>query len=91
MESTAIGLIGTCIAVAVSYGMSLLVNIIVPMIVFSSVGEEAPTDMTITVSYIPWQLVVVAALISIGVAVLSGWRPARNATQIDVIQALKES
>lgn len=91
MESTAIGLIGTCIAIAVSYAMSLLVNIIVPIIVFNSLGEEAPTDMTITVSYIPWQLVLIAALISIGVAVLSGWRPARKATSIDVIQALKES
>lgn len=91
MESTAIGLIGTCIAIAVSYAMSLLVNIIVPFIVFNSLGEEAPTDMTITVSYIPWQLVLIAAVISIGVAVLSGWRPARKATSIDVIQALKES
>lgn len=91
LESVVIGLVGTCIAVIISYGISILVNIVVPMIVFSSVGEEAPTDMTIIVSYIPWQLVVVAALISIGVAVLSGWRPARKATQIDVIQALKES
>lgn len=91
MESTMIGLIGTSIAVAVSYGISLLVNWIVPMIVFSSIDEEAPSDMTIIVSYIPWQLVLIAAVISIGVAVLSGWRPARKATQIDVIQALKES
>lgn len=91
MESTMIGLIGTTIAVAISYGISLLVNWIVPMIVFSSIDEEAPSDMTIIVSYIPWQLVVIAAVISIGVAVLSGWRPARKATQIDVIQALKES
>lgn len=91
LESVVIGLVGTCIAVIISYGISILVNIVVPMIVFSSVGEEAPTDMTIIVSYIPWQLVVVAALISVGVAVLSGWRPARKATQIDVIQALKES
>ena len=91
MESTMIGLIGTSIAVAVSYGISLLVNWVVPMIVFSSIDEEAPSDMTIIVSYIPWQLVLIAAAISIGVAVLSGWRPARKATQIDVIQALKES
>lgn len=91
MESTMIGLIGTVIAVTVSYGISILVNWIVPMIVFSSIDEDAPTDMSIIVSYIPWQLVLIAAVISIGVAVLSGWRPARKATQIDVIQALKES
>lgn len=91
MESSFIGLIGTLIAIGVSYGISLLVNWIVPMIVFNSIDEDAPTDMNILVSYIPWQLVLIAAAISIGVAVLSGWRPARKATQIDVIQALKES
>lgn len=91
LESTLIGLIGTVIAVAVSYALSFVVNIAVPMIVFGSMNEEAPTDMTITVSYIPWQLVLIAAVISVGVAVLSGWRPARKATSIDVIQALKES
>lgn len=91
MESTMIGLIGTAIAVAVSYIISLIVNIVVPMIVFSSVDEDAPADFEIVVSYIPWQLVLIAAAISIGVAVLSGWRPARKATQIDVIAALKES
>lgn len=41
-------------------------------------------------SLIPWQLVVIAAAISIGVAMISGYRPARKATKIDVIHALRQ-
>ena len=90
MESAAIGVIGTAIAVVVSYGVSFLANWLVPMIIKSSVGEEGMDDVNILISVIPWQLVVIASLISIGVAVISGWRPARKATQIDVIQALRQ-
>jgi len=43
-----------------------------------------------TFSLIPWQLVVIASVISISVAMISGWRPARKATKIDVIQALRQ-
>lgn len=56
----------------------------------SSLGEEGATDVDILISVIPWQLVVISAAISIGVAMVSGWRPARKATRIDVIQALRQ-
>lgn len=90
MESAAIGLIGTALAVAISYGISMLSNWLIPIIVMSSLGEEQPEDFTIVISTIPWQLVVIASAISIGVAMVSGWRPARKATQIDIIQALRQ-
>ena len=61
-----------------------------PMIVMSSLGEEETGDFNILISVIPWQLVAISAAISIGVAMISGWRPARKATQIDVIQALRQ-
>ncbi|WP_033543741.1 ABC transporter permease [Planococcus sp. CAU13] len=90
MESAAIGLIGTALAVAISYGISMLSNWLIPIIVMSSLGEEQPENFTLVISTIPWQLVVIASAISIGVAMVSGWRPARKATQIDIIQALRQ-
>lgn len=92
MESAAIGIIGTVLAVLVSYGVSILANWLVPKIIMSSLGEdgEGMSDVSILISVIPWQLVVISAIISIGVAMISGWRPARKATQIDVIQALRQ-
>ena len=47
-------------------------------------------NLDVTFSIIPWQLVVIASTISIGVAMISGWRPARKATKIDVINALRQ-
>ena len=90
MESAAIGIIGTVLAVIISYGISMLANWLVPMIVKSSLGEEETGDFNILISVIPWQLVAISAAISIGVAMVSGWRPARKATQIDVIHALRQ-
>lgn len=90
MESAAIGLIGTVLAVAISYGISMLSNWLIPIIVMSSLGEDRPDDFTLVISTIPWQLVLIASAISIGVAMVSGWRPARKATQIDIIQALRQ-
>ncbi|MDN7243273.1 ABC transporter permease [Planococcus sp. N028] len=90
MESAAIGIIGTVLAVAISYGISILANWLVPIIIMSSLAEEGGDDFTILISVIPWQLVVIASVISISVAMISGWRPARKATKIDVIQALRQ-
>lgn len=90
MESIWIGVIGTVIAVALSYAISYLANWLIPMIVMSIMEEDGMGDMSIIISTIPWQLVVIASVISIGVAMISGWRPARKATKIDVIQALRQ-
>lgn len=90
MESAAIGVIGTVLAVVISYGISMLANWLVPIIVMRSLDEEGAGEMNVLISVIPWQLVVISAAISIGVAMVSGWRPARKATQIDVIQALRQ-
>lgn len=90
MESAAIGVIGTAIAVVLSYAISLLANWLVPIIIKNSLGEQDSEGFDMVISLIPWQLVVIASIISIGVAMVSGWRPARKATQIDVIQALRQ-
>lgn len=89
LESAWIGIIGTVIAVILSYAISILANYILPLIVGAALGEEEFSELNVTFSIIPWQLVVIASAISISVAMISGWRPARKATQIDVIDALR--
>lgn len=90
MESTFIGILGTVIAVAISYAISFTANALLPVILKTATGEDAFVSTEITFSLIPWQLVVIASTISIGVAMISGYRPARKATKIDVIQALRQ-
>ncbi|WP_438313411.1 ABC transporter permease [Sporosarcina sp. FA9] len=90
MESAWIGIVGTVLAVVISYGVSIVSNYILPIIVASALGEEDLGGMEVTFSIIPWQLVVIASIISISVAMVSGWRPARKATKIDVINALRQ-
>ncbi|AZB44041.1 ABC transporter permease [Bacillus sp. FJAT-42376] len=88
MESAWIGVAGSVIGVAISYGVSWAANKIVPLILQSTAGGgEGSFDMQI--SYIPVSLVLIASAISIGVAVLSGLRPAVKATNIDVLSALR--
>lgn len=90
IESTWIGVTGTVIAVTLSYAVSFLANWIIPEIVMSIIDEDGMGDVNVTISTIPWQLVLIASFISISVAMVSGWRPARKATKIDVIQALRQ-
>ncbi|EON71168.1 ABC transporter permease [Lysinibacillus sphaericus] len=90
MESTFIGLLGTLIAVVISYVISFAANVVLPLILKAATGEDAFSTNDITFSLIPWQLVIIASAISIGVAMISGYRPARKATKIDVIQALRQ-
>ena len=70
--------------------VSAVSNYVLPIIVSSALGEEDFGDMAVTFSVIPWQLVLIASAISISVAMISGWRPARKATKIDVINALRQ-
>ena len=90
MESAWIGIIGTILAVSISYAVSYLANLVLPIVVGVALGEESIGGMELTFSLIPWQLVAIAAFISISVAMISGWRPAKKATKIDVIQALRQ-
>ncbi len=90
MESTFIGIVGTLIAVAMSYVISFVANAVLPLILQAATGEDGFSRNEITFSLIPWQLVLIASAISIGVAMISGYRPARKATKIDVIQALRQ-
>jgi len=90
MESSFIGVLGTGLAIIVSYGISFAANAVLPYVVSFALSDEDLSSYDITFSLIPWSLVVIAGGISLIVAILSGWRPARNATKIEVIQALRQ-
>lgn len=89
MESAYIGILGTAMAIIISYIISAIANFAIPKILNAIENEPTINGETIVFSTIPWQLVLIAATISIGVAIVSGWRPARKATKIDVIVALR--
>lgn len=80
-------LAGAAIGIVVSYALSIAVNAALPVLIESFVEEKLPAGFRF--SLIPPVLTVLAAAISLGVAVLSGARPARRATRIDVLRALR--
>lgn len=88
MESAYIGILGCVIGIIISYGVSYLVNLAVPMILAATSGGEAG-DLSYTFSYIPASLVIIAVVICGGVAVISGMNPARKATKTNVLTALR--
>ncbi|WP_281974794.1 ABC transporter permease [Halobacillus litoralis] len=87
MESGYIGLMGAIVGVIVAYLISFAINQILP-IVIQQVFNESP-DTVIQLSYIPPYLVLLCVALSIGVAMLSGMKPAKKATNIDVLRALR--
>jgi acetoin utilization transport system permease protein len=87
MESAYIGIVGSVLGVAISYVISYAANMLLPIILNSATGNEGEIDFTF--SYIPVSLVLISAAISIGVAIISGLRPAVKATNINVLSALR--
>lgn len=87
LESGWIGVLGALIGTIVAYGISVAVNALLPVLIAASLEERVPEGFLF--SYIPPYLTAVACGISLGVAMLSGWRPAARATRIDVLRALR--
>ncbi|MFC5652826.1 ABC transporter permease [Paenibacillus solisilvae] len=87
LESFGIGLLGITIGTLVSYGLSAVINRVVPPILSSVLDSKPPENFTF--SDIPITLTLVSVVISLGVAILSGMRPASRATRIDVLRALR--
>lgn len=88
MESAFIGIIGSAVGVLISYGISYAANFAIPLIL-NSVAEGSTDGVEFTFSYVPPSLVLIASGISIGVAIISGLRPAVKATNINVLSALR--
>lgn len=87
MESGCIGLIGALAGVLAAYAVSIGINFILPL-VMKQVFEETP-EAAIQLSFIPPYLAVACVILSIGIAMISGWKPANKATRIDVLRALR--
>ncbi|MFB9275697.1 ABC transporter permease [Cohnella cellulosilytica] len=87
LESAMIGLLGALIGTAVAYVISIAVNAGLPLIIEGFMDEKVPDDFRF--SLIPGYLAALSGLISLAVALLSGSRPARRATRIDVLRALR--
>ncbi|MFD0959226.1 ABC transporter permease [Paenibacillus chungangensis] len=87
LESGLIGIMGAAIGTAVSYAISYAVNAGLPLLVSAALEEEVPAGFVF--SLIPPFLVALSCAIAIGVAMLSGYRPANRACRIDVLRALR--
>lgn len=87
LESTYIGLLGALFGTLVAYIISYSVNFIIPLILEGIYGEPLPDGLKF--SAIPWTLVVIAVAICLIVTIISGSRPAKKATKIDVLKAMR--
>lgn len=87
LESAMIGLLGAVFGTVVAYGVSVAVNAGLPVVIKRFMEEEVPSGFLFSV--IPPYLTALACGISLGVAMLSGYRPALRATRIDVLSALR--
>ncbi|GAB3046255.1 ABC transporter permease [Virgibacillus ainsalahensis] len=87
LESSFIGIIGAVIGTAVAYIVSFFVNLGLPFIIETAFGEELPEGLQF--SAIPGTLILIAVGICLAVTILSGIRPAKRATQIDVLKAMR--
>lgn len=87
LESSYIGVLGAVIGTVVAYLISMLVNIGLPLIIETAFAEELPEGLRF--SAIPGTLVLISVGICLVVTILSGLRPAKRATQIDVLKAMR--
>ncbi|MHA6481886.1 ABC transporter permease [Paenibacillus sp. strain BS8-2] len=87
LESGLIGVFGAIIGTLVSYGISIAVNTGLPIVIKMFMEEEIPANFRFSV--IPPFLAVLTFVIALVVALVSGQRPARRATRIDVLSALR--
>ena len=89
-EAAMIGLIGSAIGVALSYVASMLINKFGGPLFEALMNGSGVYDVgDAKFSIIPWWLPLLAAALGIMVGVLSGYLPARRATRISAIEAMK--
>jgi acetoin utilization transport system permease protein len=87
IESSYIGLLGAIFGTIIAYVISIAVNIGLPLVIQSAFGEMPPEELMF--SYIPWTLPAICMFICLSVTILSGLRPAKRATKVDVLKAMR--
>ncbi|EIT87132.1 metabolite permease [Fictibacillus macauensis ZFHKF-1] len=87
LESVIIGGLGAVLGTIISYLFSFAANALLPVIISTFFQTKVPDDFYF--SYIPLSLPLISFAICFGVTLLSGMRPARRATKIDVLRALR--
>ncbi|MRG87757.1 ABC transporter permease [Salinibacillus xinjiangensis] len=87
LESSYIGLIGAVVGTILAYVISAIVNFGLPLIIESAFQEQLPKSLKF--SSIPLSLVLIAVGICLLVTIISGVRPAKRATKIDILKAMR--
>ena len=88
METLYLAVIGLVYGIVISYVVSIALNKLVPVILTNVFHiEQLPEHFVF--SSIPLSLVLISSGLSLVVALISGLRPAKKATLVDVITALK--
>ncbi len=87
LESGWIGVLGALFGTIVAYAISVGVNAAMPVVIETFMEETLPNGFVFSI--IPPTLTAFACVVSLAVAVLSGAGPARRATRIDVLRALR--
>lgn len=87
LESSMIGFAGAIVGILVSLLIKSVVNIGLPLILESIFEDSLPTGFRF--SEMPLSLILIALSICMIVTLISGIRPAKKATQVDVLTALK--
>jgi ABC-type antimicrobial peptide transport system permease subunit len=83
MEAGLIGIFGGMIGLALSYGLSQVINHIAAGN-FMTIGEEA-----MDISVIPFWLALFALVFAFVIGIIAGWFPARRATRLSPITAIR--
>ena len=83
-ESSIIGFLGGICGLGLSYGVSFLLNQYAPEI-GGAIGIYSGYDISI----IPFWLAIAALIFSMGIGIISGLYPARKATKIRAIEAMR--
>ncbi|MDX8046326.1 FtsX-like permease family protein [Gracilibacillus sp. S3-1-1] len=87
LESSYIGLLGAVIGTIVAYILSILLNLGIPFIIESVFNNELPEGFQF--SSIPFSLIAISTVICLIVTIISGLKPAKRATQVDVLKAMR--
>jgi ABC-type antimicrobial peptide transport system permease subunit len=83
MEAGLIGVFGGLVGLAVSYGLSRVINYFATSN-FTDIGEE-----TLAISVIPFWLAIFALVFAFFIGIVAGWFPARRATRLSPITAIR--